>query len=83
VYPSDDEIQRTLSAVGAVHLVPSLRLAEEVGNVRAHNMVVLGALSKFVPEVAPELWLEVIAELVPSKSVDVNQQAFRLGRDTV
>ncbi len=80
VYPADDEIQRRLSAVGDVRFVHSLRLAEEAGNVRAHNMVVLGALSAFIPEVAPDLWLEVIEEIVPAKLVDVNRQAFQLGR---
>jgi indolepyruvate ferredoxin oxidoreductase beta subunit len=81
VYPADDEIQRRLSTAGDVHFVPSLRLAEEAGNVRAHNMVVLGALSAFMPEVAPELWLEVIEDIVPAKLVDVNRQAFQLGRN--
>ncbi|MBN1429984.1 MAG: indolepyruvate oxidoreductase subunit beta [Anaerolineae bacterium] len=78
-YPGDDEIRRGLSAVGDVRFVQSLRLAEEAGNVRAHNMVMLGALSTFMPEIAPELWLSVIEELVPARSIDVNRQAFQLG----
>lgn len=81
-YPADDEIRRRLSTVGAMHFVPSLRLAEEAGNVRAHNMVVLGALSALMPDVASGLWLEVIEMIVPAKLVDVNRQAFQLGRDS-
>lgn len=80
VYPADDEIQRQLSACGDVHFVPSLRLAEEAGNVRTHNMVVLGSLSTFMPDIAPEAWLEVIEEILPAKLADVNRQAFHLGR---
>jgi indolepyruvate ferredoxin oxidoreductase beta subunit len=84
VYPSDDEVQRIIgAATDQVHAVPSLSLAEEAGNVRAHNIVVLGALSTFLEQVEPEVWLDVIAERVPSKYVEVNKQAFRLGRESI
>jgi indolepyruvate ferredoxin oxidoreductase beta subunit len=84
VYPSDEEMQRIIgAATDEVHTVPSLSLAEEAGNVRAHNIVVLGALSTFLDQVEPEIWLEVIAERVPSKTVEVNKQAFQLGRDSI
>jgi indolepyruvate ferredoxin oxidoreductase beta subunit len=80
MYPADDEIQSRLRTIGDVYFVPSLHLAEEAGNVRAHNMVVLGALSALMPEVAKEWWLEVIETTVPSRLVAVNHQAFQLGR---
>jgi len=41
---------------------------------------VLGALSNFVAQVPPETWLEVIAEWVPEKFVEVNRRAFQMGR---
>jgi len=82
VYPDDDEVQRILGEVtDDWHFVSSLRLAEEVGNVRSHNVVVLGVLSNFVAQVPPETWLEVIAEWVPEKFVEVNRRAFQMGRD--
>jgi indolepyruvate ferredoxin oxidoreductase beta subunit len=80
VYPADDEIQSRLSAFGDARFVPSLRLAEEAGNVRAHNMVLLGALSALMPDIAPEVWLDVIEEILPAKLVEVNRKAFQLGR---
>lgn len=81
VYPDDDEVQRILGEVtDDWHFVSSLRLAEEVGNVRSHNVVVLGVLSNFVAQVPPETWLEVIAEWVPEKFVEVNRRAFQMGR---
>jgi indolepyruvate ferredoxin oxidoreductase beta subunit len=80
-YPADGDIQRRLSAVGSAHFIPSMTLAEEAGNVRAHNTVVLGTFSTFMPDIAPELWLETIEELVPARYVEVNQKAFQLGRD--
>jgi indolepyruvate ferredoxin oxidoreductase beta subunit len=64
-----------------LHFIPSLHRAEEAGNTRAHNMVMLGALSSRITEVAPETWLEVIAELAPKKTIEVNQRAFQMGRE--
>jgi indolepyruvate ferredoxin oxidoreductase beta subunit len=87
VYPGDDEVRRILGQVtDDVHaphgyFVPSMRLAEEAGNARAHNIVVLGVLSNFISQVSPDIWLEVIAEWVPKKYIEVNQRAFQMGRD--
>jgi indolepyruvate ferredoxin oxidoreductase beta subunit len=82
VYPSDEEVRRMLGEVtDDFHLVPSLRLAEEAGDARVHNLVVLGALSSFITQVALDIWLEVIAEWVPEKYIELNQRAFRLGRE--
>ena len=84
VYPDDEEVRRIISEVtDDLHFVPSLSLAEEAGNVRAHNVVVLGVLSSFIGQVPPEIWLEVIAEWVPEKFIEVNQRAFQVGRDSV
>ncbi len=81
VYPGDEEVKRIIGAVtDDVYFVPSLSLAEEAGNVRAHNIVVLGALSNFVEQVELETWLEVIAGQVPEKYIEVNRQAFQMGR---
>ncbi len=63
-----------------LHLVPSIRLAEEVGNTRAHNVVVLGALSTLIDGVPEEAWRQVIARWVPQRYVQVNMDAFEAGR---
>jgi indolepyruvate ferredoxin oxidoreductase beta subunit len=84
VYPDDERMQRVIGAAADdVHFVPSLRLAEEAGNVRAHNVVVLGVLSNFIEQVPAETWLEVIAGRVPERYIDVNKQAFQMGRDSL
>jgi len=81
VYPNDEEVRRMLGEVtDHLHFIPSLRLAEEAGNSRAHNMVVLGTLSNFISQIPPDIWLEVIAELVPTKFIEVNQRAFQAGK---
>jgi indolepyruvate ferredoxin oxidoreductase beta subunit len=84
VYPSDEEVKRVIGAVtDDVHFIPSLRLAEEAGNVRAHNVVVLGALSNLIEQVLAETWLEVVAERVPQRYVEANARAFEMGREAV
>ena len=81
VYPDDDEVKRVLGEVTHdLNFIPSLRLAEEAGNARAHNIVVLGVLSVLVAQVPPEMWLKVIEEWVPKRYVEVNQRAFQAGR---
>lgn len=79
-YPDDQRMQRVLSEVtDDVHFVPGVDLAEELGNARASNVVMLGALSKFL-DIDLDVWLEVIAERVPEKYVELNRQAFLKGR---
>lgn len=80
VYPPEEEI---LSAVRArtddVNLVAGLATAEQLGNPRLANTVLLGALSTRL-DVEPEIWLAVISRRVPPKYVELNRQAFQEGR---
>ncbi|MCJ7737241.1 MAG: indolepyruvate oxidoreductase subunit beta [Anaerolineae bacterium] len=81
VYPGDEEVRRIISgATDDMRFIPSLRLAKAAGNVRAHNVVVLGALSNLIQDVPPEIWFDVIADWVPKKFVEVNRRAFESGR---
>jgi indolepyruvate ferredoxin oxidoreductase beta subunit len=79
-YPDDQRVRRALSEVtDDIKFVPGVELAEELGNARASNVVMLGALSKSL-DIDLETWLEVIAERVPEKYVELNRQAFLKGR---
>lgn len=85
VYPDDDVIRAQVGRyTDRLMLVPSLTLAEQAGTARAHNVVVLGALSSLLDERqagAPvELWRQVIAQRVPQRYVDLNMAAFEAGR---
>jgi indolepyruvate ferredoxin oxidoreductase beta subunit len=62
-----------------VHVVPGVSIAEELGNARAHNVVVLGSLSRHL-DAEVHVWERVIAELVPERYVDLNLEAFARGR---
>ena len=77
-YPQD--IDRKLKArVDNVRIVDGLELAEQAGNAKAINTVLLGALSNTLNP-SYEQWLTAIKSLVPERFLDVNLKAFELGR---
>jgi len=81
VYPDDEEVRHMLSQMtDDFHLVPTLTLAKEAGNARAHNVVLLGALSTFIEDVPSDIWLEVVEDRVPKSYIEVNRRAFQAGR---
>jgi indolepyruvate ferredoxin oxidoreductase beta subunit len=57
-------------------------VARELGNIRAANVVLLGALSTFL-DIPKETWLEVIGSRVPAKYVELNHRAFLRGLESV
>jgi indolepyruvate ferredoxin oxidoreductase beta subunit len=80
-YPDDASVCSTLAkAAGQVHWVNGLEIAESVGNPKTANVAILGALSAFLDTPLDE-WLEVVSAHVPPKAVEVNRQAFMLGRE--
>ena len=82
-YPSDEEIEAVFAPVTSkVHWVKGVKIAEELGNAKAANVVLLGALSKILEHEA-EPWLKVIEARVPSKFLELNRKAFQAGRDAV
>ena len=79
-YPEPAQLAGVLDQVTCDHvLVPAVDLATQAGNARAHNVVLLGALSAAL-DLEPALWLEVVGRHVPAKALAVNQRAFELGR---
>lgn len=82
-YPSDAQMRTLYAKLNSdVHLVPGLQIAQEIGNVRVANTVVLGALSTLLP--TPEAsWMTAIETQVPKKYIEANQEAFRRGRQTM
>jgi len=82
-YPTEDELKSTYEQLTErLYLVPGTNIAQELGNARAANVVLLGALSTLL-DVPLETWLEVIAARVPPKYVDLNRQAFLKGRQAM
>lgn len=63
-----------------VKVVSGPELAAKSGNRRAVNTVMLGAISRFIPEIDSEDWKKILAEMLPEKIVEANLKAFDLGR---
>ncbi len=68
--------------VAEAHAIDATLIAEELGNERAANVVLLGAVSTAL-EFAYEEWETGLAEFVPSKTLVVNVEALRRGRDWI
>jgi len=54
-------------------------VAEESGNIRTANIVMLGAVSRRL-DIAESFWLKAVEKMVPSRAVEVNLKAFLKGR---
>jgi indolepyruvate ferredoxin oxidoreductase beta subunit len=81
VYPEvDDVIARLNQVAGQVYYVKGTQIAEELGNARAMNAVLLGTLSTLL-DVSQDQWLDVLLQRVPAKAVELNRQAFLAGVD--
>ena len=62
-----------------VEAIDALSLALEAGSPKAVNMVLMGKLSKYF-DITEEEWLKAIEESVPEKFLEMNKNAFALGR---
>lgn len=63
-------------------IIDSSAIAAGVGNPRATNIVLLGALSNDL-DFDEQVWEDVIAKRVPPKTIESNLKAFRAGREAV
>ncbi len=61
------------------YAIDASRMAEELGNERAANVVLIGALSTAL-DFSAEDWEQALAQFVPKKTIAVNLDAFRRGR---
>jgi len=70
------------SKIKNFYLVQGTEIALQLGDVRAANVVLLGAISKFL-EVSEDLWLKTILNHLPPKVHELNRKAFSAGRDQI
>ncbi len=76
-YPHD-AIKELKAVVPSVIVVEAAKVAEELGNVKAQNIVLLGALVKQLGLDDVD-WKGLVAKNVPAKMVDLNLAAFEKG----
>jgi indolepyruvate ferredoxin oxidoreductase beta subunit len=77
-YPENVLDHITAQGVKVV-LVDAFDLAKEVGEVKTANVVMVGAVSTFLP-MAASVYEEIISARVPPRFKDVNLKAFAVGR---
>lgn len=65
----------------SIDVVDALPLATSVGSAKASNIVLMGAFSKYLPEIPEEAWLEGIKACVKPQFLDMNLKAFALGKN--
>ena len=76
-YPQD-VVAQLKKLAGELVLIPATRLASDLGNEKASNVVLIGLLASRM-EIDKKLWLEVIGKKVPPRFIDLNLKAFESG----
>ncbi|GAA0775659.1 indolepyruvate oxidoreductase subunit beta [Clostridium subterminale] len=61
-------------------IIKAAEIAKELGNMKAQNVVLLGALLKAL-DIKEVNWEEVVASLVPAKAVELNKKALVAGME--
>jgi indolepyruvate ferredoxin oxidoreductase beta subunit len=80
-YPKDIP-EKIRSKFKDFYLVKGTEIAIQMGDIRAANVVLLGAISKFF-DVKEDLWLQTILDYLPPKVHELNKKAFVAGRDQI
>ncbi len=78
-YP--ENIIETLREKHNVVAIDAMEEAKKLGNTKCFNVIILGVAAKSM-DFTKEQWLEVIAETVPAKTVELNQKAFVVGYES-
>lgn len=78
-YPHD--AKGLLESMGfQVDVVDAFEIANNLGNPKLENIIVMGVLSRYLPFIL-SAWEQVIQASVPPKTIDLNIAAFRKGRE--
>lgn len=79
-YP--ENILEELREKYSVYSINAMEKAEELGNTRVFNTIVLGMAARHM-NYSKEQWIEVIKSKVPPKTVDINLAGFEAGYNSV
>lgn len=81
-YP--ENIVEKIRGTGADILpIEALSLAEKAGSSKSVNIVLLGVLSKLMPDIPEEAWHKAMAAVIKPGLLAVNETAFELGRAAI
>ncbi|HBV85516.1 MULTISPECIES: indolepyruvate oxidoreductase subunit beta [unclassified Desulfosporosinus] len=76
-YPQEI-IESLTQAVERTIVLQAVKLAEQLGNIRTHNIVLLGVLVKALGLEQLD-WVQVMKDLIPEKVLEANVKAFKTG----
>jgi len=80
-YPTEEEILASVkSHTDKVIVVDGLAIGERLGKAQLANSALLGALSRQIEGIDPDVWTAVIQRRVPKKYAELNRSAFWEGR---
>ncbi len=77
-YP--ENIENTIKKYANLVVVDAIDMANNLGNPRVANTIMLGVASKFF-DISEDVWIRVITNRVPKKTIEINKKAFELGRN--
>jgi indolepyruvate ferredoxin oxidoreductase, beta subunit len=81
VAPYPEDVQSQLEAMGFhVDTVNAFEIANNLGNPKLENIIVMGILSRYLPFTI-STWETVIEGSVPVKTIEINLTAFKKGRE--
>lgn len=79
---AEDVIEEIEKSVKKVHTLDASKLATDLGNVKAANVILLGTLIKLMG--LDEIdWEDIIRKNVKEKFIDLNLKALKVGMDAV
>jgi indolepyruvate ferredoxin oxidoreductase, beta subunit len=61
-------------------IIKALEIAQKIGSEKTMNVILIGALSNFLP-IKMQSWLKSIKKVVPKKILDLNLNAFDIGKN--
>jgi indolepyruvate ferredoxin oxidoreductase beta subunit len=83
IAPYPEDVKSQLEAMGFhVDDVNAFEIANDMGNSKMENIIVMGILSRYLPFTI-SAWETVIKESVPPKTIEVNLAAFQKGRESI
>ena len=78
-YPKDVEQTFRKYFKDNVWIINGREIAKALGNIQVANVVLIGALSNFFPELNEDQWIHAIQNLLPPKLHEINIKAFSHG----
>jgi indolepyruvate ferredoxin oxidoreductase beta subunit len=74
------EVNRGMLAPGGVLIEPGLLAGRTLRSSKALNVALVGALSRSL-DFSEELWTQALRDNLAPKLIDINLQAFAIGRE--